>query len=262
MQRLDARDLEALLRFAAEAHDADSPAPFTPGLLGRFASTVGCEEASFFEVDHPRRIISERITASTRPWNGMPDDVWSCTRTIVLQQRKVASGSGPVMLSEVFRPGLRRSPEFNPNLRDADAVDDIHVDLDPPRGWKAEFAVYGSRDFGPRERLLLEVARPHLAAVYRAWKLRRRLADANARSGEAFAVLTPREQEVMLCVTDGLSNAAIAQVLVVEPNTVRKHLEHVYEKLGVHSRTAAVARLRQFGPDDVASFEPASSPSA
>jgi DNA-binding CsgD family transcriptional regulator len=30
---------------------------------------------------------------------------------------------------------------------------------------------------------------------------------------------------------------------VVSPHTVRKHLEHAYEKLGVHTRTAAIARL-------------------
>lgn len=245
MQRLDARDLRALLRFLAEAHDADSPARFTPALLARFASTVGCEGAAFFEVDHPTRIISERVATSTRPWDGIPDEIWSCTRTIVFQQRKVASGSGPVMLSQVFRRDLRRSPEFNPNFRDADAVDEIHVDLDPPRRWNAELAVYADRDFGPRERLLLEIARPHLAAVYRTWKLRRALAEVNARSEQTFAVLTPREQEVMRCVADGLSNAAIAKTLVLAPNTVRKHLEHVYEKLGVHSRTAAVARLSQ-----------------
>jgi ATP/maltotriose-dependent transcriptional regulator MalT len=49
---------------------------------------------------------------------------------------------------------------------------------------------------------------------------------------------------VMLCIADGLSNAEIASVLVVERSTVRKHLEHVYEKLGVRSRTAALAKLR------------------
>jgi DNA-binding NarL/FixJ family response regulator len=44
-------------------------------------------------------------------------------------------------------------------------------------------------------------------------------------------------------VAKGLSNGAIAGQLVVEPSTVRKHLENVYRKLGVSSRTAAVARL-------------------
>ena len=56
--------------------------------------------------------------------------------------------------------------------------------------------------------------------------------------------LTPREQEVMCCVADGLTDAEIANVLVVERSTVRKHLEHVFEKLAVRSRTAALAKLR------------------
>jgi DNA-binding NarL/FixJ family response regulator len=124
-------------------------------------------------------------------------------------------------------------------------VDDIHVDLDPARRWKAELAVYSTRDFGPRARLIMQLVRPHMAAVYRAAALRRRLAKAAEElDQEAMVELTPREREVMRCVADGLSNAEIADVLVVERSTVRKHLEHVYEKLGVRRRTAALAKLR------------------
>ncbi|MET0763151.1 MAG: helix-turn-helix transcriptional regulator [Thermoleophilaceae bacterium] len=56
--------------------------------------------------------------------------------------------------------------------------------------------------------------------------------------------LTPRERDVMACVAEGLSNNQIAEALVIEVSTVRKHLEHVYDKLGVRSRTAALAELR------------------
>jgi DNA-binding CsgD family transcriptional regulator len=63
-------------------------------------------------------------------------------------------------------------------------------------------------------------------------------------------VLTSREREVMRCVADGLSNTEIARRLWIEPATVRKHLEHVYDKLGVRSRTAALARLHPISRDE------------
>ena len=57
--------------------------------------------------------------------------------------------------------------------------------------------------------------------------------------------LTPREQEVLRLVGDGLRNADIAEALWVSPATVRKHLENIYDKLGVHTRTAAAAYLQR-----------------
>lgn len=55
--------------------------------------------------------------------------------------------------------------------------------------------------------------------------------------------LTPREREVLGLVASGLTNVEIARTLWIEPSTVSKHLEQAYAKLGVHTRTAAVARL-------------------
>ena len=55
--------------------------------------------------------------------------------------------------------------------------------------------------------------------------------------------LSTREREVLALVRDGLRNAEIAEALWVSPATVRKHLENIYEKLDVHTRTAAVARV-------------------
>ena len=52
--------------------------------------------------------------------------------------------------------------------------------------------------------------------------------------------LTPRESEVLLKLTSGRTARAIARELGVSERTVRKHLEHVYEKLGVHDRLGAV----------------------
>jgi DNA-binding CsgD family transcriptional regulator len=53
-------------------------------------------------------------------------------------------------------------------------------------------------------------------------------------------VLTAREREVLAWVARGKTNGEIAQLLWLAPSTVRKHLENVYSKLGVRTRTAAV----------------------
>ena len=60
------------------------------------------------------------------------------------------------------------------------------------------------------------------------------------RSLERFG-LTRREIEVLHLVTQGKTNKEIAAKLYISPLTVRTHLEHVYQKLGVGSRTEAVA---------------------
>ena len=59
----------------------------------------------------------------------------------------------------------------------------------------------------------------------------------------ALGTLTPRQHEVLLLVAEGLTIAEIAERLTISPGTVRRHLEHVFAKLDVRTRTAAVARL-------------------
>jgi LuxR family maltose regulon positive regulatory protein len=59
--------------------------------------------------------------------------------------------------------------------------------------------------------------------------------------------LTRREGEVLGLIAKGYTNQEIAEALVVTLNTVKKHASGIYGKLGVHSRTQAVARAREFG---------------
>lgn len=65
-----------------------------------------------------------------------------------------------------------------------------------------------------------------------------------ANSQSLLEPLTDREIEVLRLVADGLSNAAIAQQLVVSVGTVKTHLKHIFGKLAVESRTQAVAQGR------------------
>jgi DNA-binding NarL/FixJ family response regulator len=67
------------------------------------------------------------------------------------------------------------------------------------------------------------------------------------RVRRADTTLSPREIEVLRLVADGSSNREIARELFLSETTVKSHLVHIYAKLGVRSRTSAVARARQQG---------------
>ncbi len=61
----------------------------------------------------------------------------------------------------------------------------------------------------------------------------------------AVGPLTRREKEVLRCLSEGMSTAAIAERLFISRVTVRNHVQHILPKLGVHSKLAAVARARR-----------------
>ncbi len=61
-----------------------------------------------------------------------------------------------------------------------------------------------------------------------------------AGPGPELAVLTPREREVLALIGAGLSNGEIADQLVLGEGTVKTHVGHVFAKLGLRDRAAAV----------------------
>jgi DNA-binding NarL/FixJ family response regulator len=65
---------------------------------------------------------------------------------------------------------------------------------------------------------------------------------ARRRADDPLQDLTPREREVLELMAQGLSNAAIAQKLVVTDGAVEKHVTNIFGKLGLH--TAAGGNLR------------------
>lgn len=71
--------------------------------------------------------------------------------------------------------------------------------------------------------------------------LQLRAATAEPPTRLRMAALTPREAEVLSWVAKGKTNRDVAEILGMSPRTVNKHLEHVFEKLGVETRAAAAA---------------------
>jgi DNA-binding CsgD family transcriptional regulator len=87
-------------------------------------------------------------------------------------------------------------------------------------------------DFSERDRALLVLLRPHLHQAY---------LDAERRR-HPVPRLTPRQNDLLHLVAAGHTNTQIARRLGISEGTVRTHLENIYERLGVSSRTAAVVR--------------------
>ena len=94
--------------------------------------------------------------------------------------------------------------------------------------------LYFGRGFGPdfseRDRAVLTLLRPHLYQAF---------LDAERRRNPVPR-LTPRQWELLRLLAAGHTNAQIARRLGVTEGTVRTHLENIYERLHVSSRTAAV----------------------
>jgi DNA-binding NarL/FixJ family response regulator len=64
--------------------------------------------------------------------------------------------------------------------------------------------------------------------------------ESNASRESASLPFTPREQQILALLKQGLSNKQIARRLDVVEDTVKKHLQHVYDKLGVRRRTMVI----------------------
>jgi DNA-binding CsgD family transcriptional regulator len=88
-------------------------------------------------------------------------------------------------------------------------------------------------DFTDHDRLILQLLRPHLQAVHHHAEHRR----------HTIPDLTRRQRQVLHLAASGYSNADIARILVISTATVRKHMENIFDRTGVRTRTAAAALI-------------------
>lgn len=73
--------------------------------------------------------------------------------------------------------------------------------------------------------------------------IQKRQQDWDLESLKSAFGLTPREAEILMWISRGKTNKEVGLILETSPRTVNKHLEHIFEKLGVPTRTAAVAKV-------------------
>jgi DNA-binding CsgD family transcriptional regulator len=103
--------------------------------------------------------------------------------------------------------------------------------IEPGRTMRLFFFRGSGPDFSERDRALLTLLRPHLHQAY---------LDAE-RQRHPGRRLTPRQEDLVHLLAAGHTNTQIARRLGISEGTVRTHLENIYARLHVSSRTAAVA---------------------
>jgi DNA-binding CsgD family transcriptional regulator len=339
---LSASDLREALDFLGEAEAVTGPDPFPTELLDRFRELIRCEFAAYCELDRvEQQLLHYEGCANTRALDGagVPDiDVYWCLREqhpSCWYQERTLDFSARKLSDFLTSRQLRRLEIYAEWFQPWGVEYELVAGLPAPLSHTKVFLFdSGRRDFSERDRILLDLLRPHLVALYRTARDRRLtielmaaeetgthfvvlgpgasidFADAGARAlleryfeGEkngrmpelvgawlrrestrvngqgallrpsrplavegkpgrllvrrvgwtllileedvAVARLTRREREIIDHLAAGRSNLAIALTLSIAEGTVRKHLEHLYRKLGVTNRTEAVARFRQ-----------------
>lgn len=122
--------------------------------------------------------------------------------------------------------------------------------------FKEEQIVQNALKAGAIGYLLKDVSADELARAIRAAHLGRATLSPEAAQALVNAAnqppapgqdLTVREREVLSLMIEGLNNTQIAERLVISPSTIKTHVSHILAKLGVASRTEAVALALRHG---------------
>ena len=129
----------------------------------------------------------------------------------------------------------RNMPVYAESLRQGPGTT-YELFLQIPDGYRRQLRLIGfresGRDFNERERFDLELLTPHIEGSYRRGERQRVLLE-----------LTPRQYSLLRRVSEGWTNQQIARRMGLAEGTVRTHLNNIYARLGVGSRTEAVTRV-------------------
>jgi DNA-binding CsgD family transcriptional regulator len=223
--------------------ELDDPARFAELALPGLAELVGCDSLSFNEIGAEPgqvRVVSYPDAVSPTSLAGFAAYV----REHPLVNHYLATGDDqPVMISDFLsRAQFHRLGLYAEVFRCFPVECQIAFSL-PSEGRQVIGIALNraSGDFTEDDRDLLSVLRcPLMTALQRARRRQRSRESLATASTAPLADLTDREIRVLTLAALGRTNIAIAHALDVSPRTVAKHLEHIYRKLDVSSRTSAV----------------------
>jgi DNA-binding CsgD family transcriptional regulator len=240
MADLSARDVRSAQELIKVAYSSQAPAQFATSVVGALSRLVPGEVVGYNE----RELTSRELRVGAEaPTDAASPEVASavsefCGDYALSMQRNYSETRARKISDLLSQRRLHKLDYYNYALRPLEIEHQIRLWLAAPPGTARYLYIsrrQSSGDFTERDRDLLELVRPFLNALHE--RLDRQDLDKTHVDG-----LTEREIEILAWVARGKTNQEIAALLIVSPHTIRKHLEHAYEKLRVHTRTAAVAR--------------------
>jgi DNA-binding CsgD family transcriptional regulator len=245
METVSTADLRQTLDLldAGRADPSDALMPI--GVLHGLQALIGADVVSFSELDVIGRTdlyytSTERGDtehAASGPLEDAELALYFSHRhehpTCAITER--SGGLAPVLaVSDVVTlPELRRRRIYAERWAPDGLTDELSIPL-PTQTGRTRVFILSRQTFGfsDRDHVICTLLKPHLFELYRERKAR--------LTPSSF--VTGRERDVLLCVAEGLTNMEIAGRLAISVGTVRKHLDNVFSRFGVSTRTAAVQR--------------------
>ena len=252
-------DLHALFTLLEDAR-RDDPGEVVPwALLEGLARLIHADSVQLCELDwvHENLVQRQAIEEAEREviLGQLPE---AATAPYFGTHRSFRACSDPMYTDPGGPDQRRRATRFSDfytdlELRNTEAYNDYYcrnvraclsVRLPAPPGHarRVLFMRSSFTHFTDRDVMLLTLLRPHLHEIY---------LDAERRRN-GVPKLTKREWEILRLAGEGLPNSAIAERLFISPATVRKHMEHIFDTLGVHTRTEAASIALPHGPPTAA----------
>ncbi len=256
VERLGERDLEASLSYLRGLYARRDPEGFKQHVLETIPNLVPSELTTYNEMDL-------RTSENVWRWEPVPSDFAELTEIFancmdenpcVAYYRRTGDGRATKISDFLTQRELRKLGYYDEYLRRVGLEHRMSIVIPkPPHSVIALALGRSGKDFSERDRLLLDLLRPHLTQAYDNAAAPPLIREESARPNQTKDVLlsrgslellglTDREADILLGIARGKTNKQIATSLYVSPLTVKTHLQHVYRKLGVASRTEALAR--------------------
>ena len=254
--RVTSADCRAILEFLADTRDLDPETPYSPAFVGHLEALIaGAANPLYRENDLAGRRSPFMVDANGEYVDDEDELYWTVGPDAITQYRRATGDLSAARLSDVVAwRRYRESPVYHEYFAPGGVGHMLDIGLPARPGWQRTLLFCKpreDRDFAERDRDVVELLRPHLHAREARAALRRRLLEdgmADDEHSDRRVPLTIREREIVFLAAQGKSNAAIAVDLWITPGTVKKHLENVYQKLGVTNRAAAASWIRSRPP--------------